>query len=281
MAINGRHFQTFRHDGLAERLSLDAELLALPGKPVTAEAVAHLMLMRTNSGIADFETADLHADEAARIADRYGLPVIASQLTFYRAMRATLNGDEAAVAELYQQAAAQMDRLGMWQVGARLALSGWCCLRIMQDRIVDVATELDADTVADPNFPDGQALVLAAIGRVAEARALVAEPAPIRRDIFWVLLTSIRGLLTIALDDRERAQSVYETLLPYADRPAGAETGLNTLWPVAQILGDLARYLGLAGARAHYEHALAIAERAHADLWREAATRRLTGDGPR
>jgi hypothetical protein len=48
-----------------------------------------------------------------------------------------------------------------------------------------------------------------------------------------------------------------------------------TLWPAAQILGDLARYLRLPGAEAHYRHALAIAGRAHVEPWREAATRRL------
>jgi len=45
----------------------------------------------------------------------------------------------------------------------------------------------------------------------------------------------------------------------------------------AQILGDLARCLGLPGAEAHYRHALAVAEQAHVELWREAATRRLYG----
>ncbi|MGH3182195.1 MAG: hypothetical protein ACRDOE_09865 [Streptosporangiaceae bacterium] len=48
---------------------------------------------------------------------------------------------------------------------------------------------------------------------------------------------------------------------------------MTTLGPVAQILGDLARYLNLPGARAHY--ALAIAERSHVELWREAAIKRL------
>ncbi len=50
---------------------------------------------------------------------------------------------------------------------------------------------------------------------------------------------------------------------------------LITLWPAAQILGDLARYLGLPRAEAHYRHALAIAEHARAKPWREAAMRRL------
>jgi hypothetical protein len=55
VAINARCFQSFRYDGLAERLSLAAGLLALPGKPVTVEAFAHLLLMGNSGGAADFE----------------------------------------------------------------------------------------------------------------------------------------------------------------------------------------------------------------------------------
>jgi len=86
---------------------------------------------------------------------------------------------------------------------------------------------------------------------------------------------AVRGLLAIALDDRERAETSYRALLPFAARPAGADTGVFTLWPVAQILGDLARYLGLPGAQTHYEHALALADRAKAEPWRETALSRL------
>jgi hypothetical protein len=242
---------------------------------VTAEAVAHLMLMRASSGYADFEAADVHAGEAARIADRYDLPAIAGQVTFYRAMRATLQGDEPAARDLYQQAAGQVDRLEMWRAGAGMAALGWFCLRIMQDRAADIATELDPGGPHIPNFADVQAFGLPAFGRVAEARTMAGRPFPIIRDIFWLFLTGVRGLLAIALDDRERAAPVYTELLPYAARPAGAETGLVTLWPVALILGDLARYLGLPGAQAHYRQALAVAEQARAELWRQAALRRL------
>ena len=44
---------------------------------------------------------------------------------------------------------------------------------------------------------------------------------------------------------------------------------------VAQILRDLASYLRLPGAEAHYRHALAIGERTRVKLWRDAAMRRL------
>jgi hypothetical protein len=93
--------------------------------------------------------------------------------------------------------------------------------------------------------------------------------------MFWLFGTAVRGLLAIALKDRERAELAYQALLPFAARPAGAETGVMSLWPAAQILGDLARYLRLPDAEAHYRHALVIAEQAHVEPWREAVMRRL------
>jgi hypothetical protein len=88
------------------------------------------------------------------------------------------------------------------------------------------------------------------------------------------LLASLRGLLAIAVEDCERAQSAYQVLLPHAARPAGTDS-VMPLWPVAHVLGDLARYLGRSDADEHYRHALAIADRAGAPLWRDAAQRRL------
>ena len=102
-----------------------------------------------------------------------------------------------------------------------------------------------------------------------------ARPRPIRRDVLWLFMTGVRGLLAIAIDDRERAESAYQDLLPYAARPVGADSVIVTLWPAAQILGDLARHLRFPGAEAHYRHALAIAEQAHVEPWREAAMKRL------
>ena len=264
---------SFRHDGLDERLRIGAELVALPGKPVTAEALAHMMLMAASCGVADFAAADQHAGQAEHIADRYDLPTVAAVISIYRATRTALNGDAVAAAELYRQAAAQLDRLG--QAGTGLEILGRSSLLIMQDRTAEITSELDAVPRMPALFPELYALGLAAAGRAAEARAVANPLCPIRRDRRWLFLTGIRGLLAIALDDRERAESAYQALLPYAARPAGADTMLITLWPVAQILGDLARHLDLPGAEAHYRHALAIAMQAQAQPWQEAAMRHL------
>ncbi|MGB6452967.1 MAG: BTAD domain-containing putative transcriptional regulator [Streptosporangiaceae bacterium] len=276
MAFGGRWVQclSFRHDGLDERLRIGAELLSLPAKPVTAEALAHMMLMAASCGAADFAAADQHADQAAGIADRYDLPTVAAAVSIYRATRAALRGDPAA-AEFYRQAGAEMDRLGLGpQHGAVLAILGRSAVLIMQDRMAEITAELCDDPRTPSLLPELHALGLAATGRAAEAR--VASPLhPIRPDRRWLFLTGIRGLLAIALADREHAEFAYQALLPYAGRPAGADTMLITLGPVAQILGDLARYLGLPSSEAHYQHALAIAEHADVQMWREAALRRM------
>ena len=272
-AINARVFQSFRHDGLAERRALGAELLAVPAKPVVAEVFAHLILMAANCGSADFDTADMHAGEAARIADRYDL-LLAAPVWFYRALRTALDGDLPAACDLYQQAAAQMDSHGTWHHGTFTSIMGRYCLHVMRGQAADSADELElvygnplgSSLVAEP-----YALALAASGRIAEARTVAGPPDPIRRDMFWLFRTAIRGLLAIALDDRGRAESAYHALLPFAARPAGADTGVMSLWPVAQILGDLACYLRLPGTQAHYQDALAVADRAHVEPWRAAA----------
>jgi DNA-binding SARP family transcriptional activator len=278
VAINAREVQSFRHDGLAERQSLGTELLALAGKPVTAEALALLMLMAASSGAGDFAAADLRASQVTDIAERYDLPAAATAVCMYRAMRASLDGDLTSAEKLYRQAAAGLGRLGLGWQGSGVIILGRFALLVMQDRVAEIAGELEFPSSiprAASVFAEPYALALAASGRAAEARAAAGRPRPIRRDVLWLFLTGIRGLLAIAIDDRERAESAYQALLPYASRPAGAESVVVTLWPTAQILGDLARHLGLPDARAHYRQALAVAEQAQVELWREAAVRRL------
>jgi hypothetical protein len=241
---------------------------------VTAEAFVHAALMGISSSAADFDAADRHAAQAARIADRYHLPATAAVVTIHRAQRAAVDGNMATAEQLYRQAAAELDRLGLWRHGAGVSILGRFSLLIMQDRVAEMASELEPVSSMSAMFVEPYALALAASGRAAEARAVAGRPRPIRRDHHWLFMTGVRGLLAIAIDDLERAESAYQSLLPFAARPVG-DNIIVTLWPVAQILGDLARYLGLPGAQAHYQHALAIAERSHVELWREAAIKRL------
>ena len=177
VAINGRFWQSYRHDGLAERQSLGAELLALPGKPVIAEAFAHVALMGISSSVANFDAADRHAGQAARIADRYHLPAVSVMISIHRALRAAIDGDMATAEQLYRQAAAEMDRLGLWQYGAGISLLGRFSLLIMQDRVAEMAGELEPPSSMSADFLEPYALALAAAGRTAEARAVAGRRA--------------------------------------------------------------------------------------------------------
>jgi hypothetical protein len=193
----------------------------------------------------------------------------------YRAMRAALDGDIAGAGELYRQAADRIGRLGERRVAAGVTILGGASLLIMQDRTAELVADLGADPGMTAAFPELHALGLAASGQVAQAREVVALARPDRRDNRWLFHAAIRALLAIAVDDGQGARSVYDALLPFAARPAGADGMLITLSPIAQVLGDLARYLGRPEAESHYRHALAIAERAQSPLWRDAAARRL------
>jgi hypothetical protein len=269
MALIGRWAQSFRCDGPGERLRIGGDLLMVSGQPAAAQAVARVMLMAASGGTADFRAADWHAAEAARIAGQHRLPTVEAAVSLYRAMRTALDGDPAATGR-YREAARQLGGLGLRVHGAAVDAMARAAWLIVQDRTAEIA----ADPAAAGLFPELYALGLAAAGQGAEARAVAGRPAPLRRDHLWLFLTGVRGLLGIAAGDRERARSAYDALLPYAAQPAGAESMLPG-WPTAQILGDLARYLGLPSAGAHYQHALAIGERAGLRLWRDAAADRL------
>jgi len=270
-ALLGRWTQSFRSGGPDERLRIGGELLTVSGKPATAEAAAQAMLMSASCGIADFRAADWHAAEAARIAERYQLPTIEAAIGMYSAMRAALNGDPAAAAERYRDAARQLGGFGLRMHAAAVDAVATSALLITQGRAAEIAGEPSVASL----FPELYALGLTAAGHAAEARAAAGRMLPVPRDRMWLFMTGVRGLLGITVDDRERALSAYQALLPYAAQPAGAEALLITLWPVAQILGDLARYLGLPGADAHYRDALAISERAGVQSWHDAAASRL------
>jgi DNA-binding SARP family transcriptional activator len=263
--------QSFRSGGPAERLRIGTELLAVSTRSPTAQAVARGMLMAACCGHADFLAADWHAAEADRIARRYRLPTIETAVAMYRAMRTGLNGDPAAAAERYRETSRQLSGFGLRLHGAAAGAAATAALLITQGRTAELAT---APGVVDW-FPELHALGLAAAGQVAEARAVADQALPLDHGRGWVFLAAVSGLLGIAIDDRERAASAYRALLPHAGEPAGADSLLVTLWPCAQILGDLAAYLGLPGADAHYRQALAIAERSGVASWRAAAECRL------
>jgi hypothetical protein len=127
---------------------------------------------------------------------------------------------------------------------------------------------------------DLYALALVAVGRAAEARRIVADLPPARRDYFFDLVMAFRGLRALALEDRVTAREAYQELLPYEDHITGGACAVASVGPVGQILGDLAIFLERPAAAAeHYRHAVAVAERIGAGQWADTAHASLRGLG--
>nr|WP_268257256.1 AAA family ATPase [Streptomyces longispororuber] len=256
-ALNGRYLHTFHRPGLApERARIGTELVELAARHglVTFEVLGHLMLLQAHSALADLTRADAHATAADRLAERYGLPLVAVFTSWYAALRAAVAGraDEAAAA--CRAAAARLPGSGMTGMEREdlLPLALMC---------LGLAPEPAADGVP-------------AAGQLLDLRLC------------------LRARAAVRAGDTARMEASYQELLPGRDEVAGAGSGLLALGPVARELGDLAAALGRrADAAAHYRHALAVADRAGAPHWAAAARAALTAavrgcgddhrDGPR
>lgn len=121
---------------------------------------------------------------------------------------------------------------------------------------------------------------LAAAGREDEARQMLATSGPAPHPLFFTIFASFRARAVIALNDRDAARRLYDSLLPYQDGPpAGLENLALTTVPVAHTLGTLAKLLGHhEPAAEHFSRAMAIADAWHAPQWTEQARAALRPD---
>jgi ATP/maltotriose-dependent transcriptional regulator MalT len=107
-------------------------------------------------------------------------------------------------------------------------------------------------------------ILLAESGQVEEARERFAEFASadfadLARDAYWLATVVLLADLCVLLQDRRRAATLYDLLLPYAERNAAPASSAVYLGPVAYYLGLLATLLRRWGdAARHFEAALAM-----------------------
>lgn len=145
-------------------------------------------------------------------------------------------------------------------------------LRWDQGRIGEMVPMFEHLAREDPRheFQCALAFMYAEAGRIDEARLafeIVARAGfgSIRRDLNWLAVTSLLAVACAALEDRERAQSLYDALRPFAGR--------NTVLSIGVVCyGDVSRYLGLLAlvlqqhdqAVRHFESALGTHQRMRA-----------------
>ncbi|MBA8949716.1 ATP-binding protein [Actinomadura namibiensis] len=278
VALNGLFLNSYRSAGdNDQRLRIAEEMLDLATRDglATYRVLAHLLLQQAHVTGLDLAAADAHRAEGLRLADQYGLPLLALIGSWYRALGHVVAGRYAEAERAYTEIAGSIARTGVWGSERGVEAFGIFCVRTFQGREGEMADQMRwvRDNWPDVGAADDlHALALAALGRRAEARAAAAGAAPVRRDYFFDLAMTFRARRAVALDDRELAAECYTALLPYAGRLAGGGCAVATIGPVAQTLGDVAVYLGRPGEAAeHYATAERVAERVGAAEWARAA----------
>ncbi|OLT33548.1 hypothetical protein BJF79_34435 [Actinomadura sp. CNU-125] len=260
VALNGRYINGYRSAGdraLRRRLARELLDLATEHDLGAYRVLAHLQLQQTAVSELDLAAATAHLADGSRLADQYGLPLLAQIASWYDGLVHVLAARFDEAERAYVKVSENIGRTGIWSSEDGIVGFGAFCLRLVRGRpgeLLDRAAWLSRRWSHVAATADIHALALADVGRVAEARAAVAAAGPIRPDYFFDLATAVRAHRAITLDQRDVAEDAYTALLPYEDHFTGGCTTFATIGPVAQVLGDLAVFLGrpAADAAAHY-----------------------------
>ncbi|WP_393169261.1 BTAD domain-containing putative transcriptional regulator [Nonomuraea marmarensis] len=274
-ALSGRLRQSYDIPAVDTRESIGRELLEVAQRSgqMATQALAHLVLLECAAARGEFTVADEHAAAADQLAKQYDLSAPAAVVVWYAGQRLMIAGDYEGAERAYREAARMTARAGMLEGRQDLPLITTFCLHLVAGRAAETVDRLSAAHLRGAKWTlDAYALALASAGHLNDAKAVAATRPPVRPDFLYELAMTWRALAGMLLDDRERMVDCYDKLKPFADRVAGAGTGVVALWPVALTLGDLAVRLGQPdAARDHYKKALEVAERVGVPRWVEAA----------
>ncbi|NYH55143.1 DNA-binding SARP family transcriptional activator [Nocardiopsis arvandica] len=259
LALNARFMHSFERAGLApRRVEIGEELVDLAARHhlVTFQVLGHLVLLQAHGALADLAAADAHAEAADQLGARYELPLVGVLTRWYRALRMSAAGrvDEAEAA--YRTASTRLAGAGMPGVEQGILPLALLCLRVRGAEPVPVDLRQDWG----PYAPWARALA-----RPGAHDEPVPQAPP---GLLQEALTCLAARAATAAGHRDAMERAYRQLLPARGELAGAGSGLLTLGPVAQHLGDLARTLGHRDRAAeHYRQALRVADGAGAPHW--------------
>ncbi|MEV5427759.1 BTAD domain-containing putative transcriptional regulator [Streptomyces sp. NPDC052701] len=247
-ALNGAFLQSCGRAGLAPRRdAIGRELIALAARHglVNFELLGHLVRMQANGALADFATADGHADAADRLAERHERPLAGVFTQWYRALRTAAAGEHRRAEAAYRAAAARLDGAGMPGLEHGLLPLARLCLGLggVATPASAAAAHIDPEADWGPYRPWAEPFTLLRAGRLADARArLRALPEP-PADLLYEALCCLQAAVALELGDRPLLRTLHARLLPASGELAGAGSGLLTLGPMDQWLTTMAAAL--------------------------------------
>jgi class 3 adenylate cyclase len=251
------------HD-LAKRLG-DLEL----------ELRAHVYRLAGRLAVGDIPGMDADLAAYERLADLLRQPQHSWHVPLLKATRAMIDGRFDDAERLIEEAFAA-GRRAEEPVSAQFHMVQLGLLRRLRRRPDDLAataasiaelTQLAENYAAIPAWRCSLAITHAELGNRAEARAVFESLAAngfasIPSDAQFVVSMSLLAEVADFLGDAERAQQIYDRLLPYDGLNVVAGRAAASNGPVACYLGNLAAVCGrLADAERHYVAALDMTAR--------------------
>ncbi len=274
-ALEARYVAAWGPDGVEERLAIATEMLRLAEEVGDRERAhqGHHWRMFALLELGDIQAVDVEIAAQARLAEELRQPAQLWHTGVVRAMRALLAGRFEQGEQLAQQALA----LGQTRYPARLVIlaAQRFVARRHQGRLheVEAAWKKNVERYPGAAFPRATlALLHGELGHETDARrefehAAASDFADFPRDHLWISIVSWFSEVCAFLRDARRARTLYEMLLPYADR--------NVANPAYVCYGSASRSLGILAttmyrweeAERHFEHALAMNTRMSARPW--------------
>jgi DNA-binding SARP family transcriptional activator len=224
--------------------------------------------------LGDLTSVQADLDAMTRLAEELRQPAQKWLASLMRTHVALLEGRFPEAEQLIAETRSLGERVQDWDATMYYGLQLYV-LRRELGRVGEV-DELIRRAVADyPTYPIWRCVLtnmLAELGSTAEARAeldaLAADGfSDLPFDEEWEVSLCLLAEVAAGLGERERAATLYELLLPYADRVAVGYPEIS--------LGSVSRFLGIAAsttgrfdeAARHFEDALAMNERIGARPW--------------
>jgi tetratricopeptide (TPR) repeat protein len=218
---------------------------------------------------------DLDLDEARRLnrevhelAHAYQLRQATFLADALEAMLTLMSGDVERAEALYLQAYDSQLTRGTVDAGPAMLLVRTILL-YARGRLGEMVDELAwAYENVLPAVAHLLGLALAERGELRRAREILDEAPALLHDYMWLIFATMRAHTVAAVRASDLAPALYESLLPYADRVAGAATNAFVIGPVGLALGRLALLLDPPDdALRHFEQARAVAERCGSRIW--------------
>ena len=233
-------------------------------------------LARVEAMRGDLAAADAHLAELEQLADELDDPVARYHAAYRDVLQTTVRSDYAAAIRALERAR----DAGMLALpdpsAAALAHFGslgiiWLLQGVVPESMAPMQTEWPQPTM-DATYRAYFAVVSAQRGDRESAEAAVAgldaeRLAVLPHDPYWASLVWLLSVAFDALGDREKAQTVYDLAVPFADVVI-VDLGATFLGAMAHHLGVLATTFGADRVAAgHFAAALEVHERIGAERW--------------